>query len=731
MSRRTAFPVSGMTCASCVARVERTLRTVPGVEDAVVNLASGRASVRFDGSEDTLAAMERAVAEAGYALRTGGGDTAEEERKGLRRDLILSVSLAVPVMAVSMLATHPGDASWWPLPRTVTNLLLFLLTAPIIIFPGRRFFRGLGGALRHRTADMNTLVAVGTGAAFLVSTAAVFVPSMVSGEAHIYFDTSATIITLILLGRFLEAGAKRKSSEAIRELMDLQPPAARVRRGTMETEVPVADLDKGDLVIIRPGERIPVDGVVAAGASAVDESMVTGESLPADKRAGDPVIGGTVNRHGTLEVTVTAVGSASVLAGILRMVEEAQGSKAPVQRLVDRIASVFVPAVIGVAAVTGAVWLVAGAPLSTALMNAVAVLVVACPCALGLATPTAIMVGTGVGATVGILIRDAAALEGARRTDVLVLDKTGTLTEGRPTVTDVAPAPGWDAASLLRLAASAEDRSEHPLARAIVSRARESGVVVTPPEAFEAIAGFGVEAAAGGTTILAGKPSLLAERGIGADDLSGVIARMEQEGKTVVMVAADGRVAGVIGIADRLRPGATQAVAEVKALGIAVRMITGDSGPAARAIAREAGIEEVTAGVLPGGKAEAIRSLQAQGRAVAMAGDGINDAPALAQADVGIAMGSGTGAAIEAADVTLMRSDLSGLPLAFRLSRATVATIRQNLFWAFVYNVAGIPLAAVGVLNPMIAAAAMAGSSVSVVGNSLRLRRFRRERGAG
>jgi P-type Cu+ transporter len=723
------LPVEGMTCASCVARVEKTLRRVPGVSEAEVNLATEKVSVHFDGSAATLQAMERAVAAAGYTLRTTPPPGGTGERDGasiLRRDLILSGLLSLPVMIISMTTMGNTAPVWWAIPTATTNIILLTLTAPVLLFPGRRFFRGFLSALRHRTADMNTLVAVGTGAAFLSSAAATILPPAGDMPAHVYFDSSAAIITLILLGKYLEAGAKRRSSDAIRKLMHLQPATVRVRRGGEDREMPVQEVAPGDLVLVRPGERIAVDGVVVEGASAIDESMVTGESLPVDKSPASRVVAGTVNGHGSLEVRATAVGAATVLAGIIRLVEQAQGSRAPVQQLVDRIAAVFVPVVIGIAAVTFAGWLLAGADAAAAMMAAVAVLVIACPCALGLATPTAIMVAGGVGARLGVLIRDASALETSGRIDTMILDKTGTVTAGTPEVTDVVSLSSGGEDVLLRLAASVEDRSEHPLARAIVRRARKAGVAPAAITAFQAEPGYGVSAAVDGHTVVVGSPALLAGAGISLDAILAAVRRLEEEGKTVVLTAVDGSVAGAIGIADQVRPESAGVVTGLRALGIEVIMVTGDNERTAAAVARTAGIGNVVAGVLPAAKAEFVERLQAEGHVVAMAGDGINDAPALARADLGIAMGGGTGVAMEAADITLMQNDLRGILDTLQLSRRTLATIRQNLFWAFFYNVVGIPLAALGVLHPIIAAGAMAFSSVSVVGNSLRLRRFRR-----
>jgi Cu+-exporting ATPase len=577
---------------------------------------------------------------------------------------------------------------------------------------------------------MNTLVAVGTGAAFLYSTVAVLFPGLLGGHGgmtDVYFDTTATIITLILFGKVLEASAKRKASDAIRKLLGLQPTTARVVRNGEATDITLAEVVAGDTVIVRPGEKVPVDGIILRGNTTLDESMVTGESLPVERGEGDPVVGGTINRNGSVEFRATAVGDATLLARIAKMVEDAQGSKAPIQALADRIASVFVPAVIAIAAITFVLWsTVGGASFTHALVNTIAVLIIACPCALGLATPTAIMVAAGTGARMGILIKDAETLERLRDVQVMVFDKTGTVTMGAPSVTDVAPHPGFDASTLLRLVASVESRSEHPLGEAIVRHAAAGGVSLGTVEAFQSLAGLGVAGVVDGIPVVAGKLGLLREYAIPDGELSPAADRFAGQGKTTIAVAADGRPAGVIAIADTVKPGSADALRTLQSMGIAVVMLTGDNEHTARAIAALAGIQRVIAGVLPGAKAEAIRTMQSEGRRVAMIGDGINDAPALAQADVGIAMGTGTDVAMATAGITLMHGDLASVVHARSLSERTVGTIRQNLFWAFVYNVIGIPLAALGLLHPMIAAAAMAFSSVSVVSNSLRLRRFKR-----
>jgi Cu+-exporting ATPase len=736
-------PVEGMTCASCVRRVERALEGVAGVRRAAVNLAAGQATVDYEPGRVDPAAFQAAVEAAGYTMvlpvasAEGGGDdplsahweAERRHRRALRLEFLLSLTLTVPVVAVSMLGMWPAFQRLWPLTEAATRWLLLILTAPVLLVSGRRFFIGAWAAARQRTADMDTLVAVGTGAAFGYSALAVLAPGWLarSGEMpEVYFDTAASIVTLILLGRLLEAGARGRASAAIRGLMELRPATARVRRDGAEAEIPVAEVRVGDLVVVRPGERLPVDGTVTAGESAVDESMVTGESLPVDKGPGDAVVGGTVNAAGSFDFRATAVGGGTVLARIVRLVQEAQGSKAPVQRLADAIAAVFVPVVIGIAAVTFGGWLfLGGGGFTPAMIHGIAVLIVACPCALGLATPTALVVGVGVGAQRGVLIRNAESLERAHRIRTVVLDKTGTVTAGRPAVADVVPAPGMDSGRLLALAASAESRSEHPLGRAVVEAADEWGLRVEAPEEFRSATGSGVTAVVGGAAVVVGSARMMADWAVPVEALAGAAQRLAGEGKTPVFVALEGALAGLLAVADPVRETSAEAVAAMRRRGLEVVLLTGDTEATARAVAGRVGITEVHAGVRPEDKANRVKALQAERRAVAMVGDGINDAPALVQADWSVAMGGGTDIAMEAADVTLVRPDLRLVPQAMALSDATLRKIKQNLFWAFIYNTVGIPLAALGLLTPMFAAAAMACSSVSVVSNSLLLKRFK------
>jgi Cu+-exporting ATPase len=736
--KRLDLRVTGMSCASCAANVERALKRIAGVRAANVNLATSRATVTFDPRRVDAGRLVQAVRDAGYDVpdpaggpETRGGEAsrADEEFRTLKTSVIWGGALALAVFLGSM-------RHWFPwVPGVLQNsYVLWALATPVQFVLGRRFYKGAWSALRHRSADMNTLVAVGTTAAYLFSAVATAVPGLLRSaavEPQVYFDTSAVIIVLILFGRMLEARAKDRTSDAIRKLMNLCPRTARVLDAAGEREVPVEDVRVGDVLVVRPGEQIPVDGTVLEGRSSIDESMITGESLPVDKGPGDAVIGATLNKWGSFRFHAARVGEDTALAKIIRLVQEAQGTKAPIQRLADVIAGYFVPVVIGIAVLTFVVWSVFGPPpkLVFALLNFVAVLIIACPCALGLATPTAIMVGTGKGAERGILIKSGESLETVHRVDTVVFDKTGTLTTGRPETTDLIPA-AETSDRLLFFAASAEMGSEHPLGQAVVRGALARGIGVEHPGDFRALEGLGVEAVVKGARVIVGNRKLVEEAGI---DVSPLVARAESlagEGKTTAFVGVDGRLAGLIALADTLKPSARPAVEKLRGMGLAVIMLTGDNRRTAGAVAAAAGIDDVIPEVLPGDKAEVVRKLQAEGKRVAMVGDGINDAPALAQADVGMAIGTGADVAMASADITLMTGDLAAVVSAFELSRRTIRTIKQNLFWAFVYNVVGIPVAA-GVLypvfglllNPMIASAAMAMSSVSVVSNSLRLRR--------
>jgi P-type Cu+ transporter len=736
---RLEVPVKGMHCAGCVGKVERALQHVPGVEKAVANLATERATVWMDLARAGLPELREAVAAAGYrvpeesAATPEAGDRERAERAArdrlLRAKVMVGAALSVPVLLGSMHELFP----WAPVALRNPWLLL-ALTTPVQFWVGWEFHVAFLNELRHRSASMSTLVSIGTNAAYFFSLAVTVWPhAFMSAGAMPYYEASAVLMTFLVLGRWLEARARGGTSEAIRRLLDLQPRTARVLRDGAERDLSVAQVVVGDLVRARPGERLAVDGEVVEGASTVDESMLTGESLPVAKGPGDSVVGGSVNRTGTFTFRATRIGADTVLARIIRLVEEAQGSKAPIQRLADRVAAVFVPVILGIAAATFAVWWPFGPEPAFfhALTNAVGVLVIACPCAMGLATPTAIMVATGRGAGLGVLIRSAEALESLQRVEVVVLDKTGTLTVGKPVVTDVVPAPSVSADEVLALAAAAEQGSEHPLGEAIVGEAKARGLALPPVSGFEAVPGQGVVAHAADGPVILGNRCFLEARGVLVETLEPRARVLAGTGKSPIYVAFRGAVLGVIAVADVLKPGAREAVAALAARGLEVVMLTGDHRLTAEAIGREAGIASVLAEVLPERKAAEVKRLQEGGRIVAMVGDGINDAPALAQADVGIAMGSGTDVAIEAADLTLMRGDLRGVVTALELSRRTIRIVKENLVWAFGYNLVLVPVAA-GVLYPMagvllspvLAGAAMALSSVSVVLNSLRLRHF-------
>ncbi len=822
-SQHITLPITGMTCANCVATVERNLKKVDGVKSAVVNLSSERAAIEFDPGLVSLEPIMRRIERAGYGIATGEADLVikrlsdDNDARRLQRVLsevpgvieaqvsyaaekarvkyiptlatqtdlrqailkagfeaietgadfedaeasaraaeiahqkhllIVGLLFTIPLFVLSMsndlgLVPHEiGHGGWWP-------YLLFALATPVQFYVGWQYYVGAYKALRNRAANMDVLIAMGSSAAYFYS-----IPVMLGAlPGHVYFETAAVIITLIRLGKYLEARAKGRTSEAIKKLMGLQAKTARIIRAGQEMEVPTDQVVVGDIVLVRPGEKIPVDGVVVEGRSAVDESMLTGESLPVEKHPGDPVIGATMNKLGMLKFEATKVGRQTALAQIVRLVEEAQGSKAPIQALADRVSGVFVPIVIGIAFLTFLAWLIFGStpaaadlsPFTRALINMVAVLVIACPCALGLATPTAVMVGTGKGAEMGVLLKSGEALERAGRVSMVVFDKTGTITRGQPAVTDivvlenqapVAQAVSDDpahtqlappAAELLRLAASVEKGSEHPLGEALLAAATSYELVVGEPSGFKAEAGMGVTAVVDGRSVMVGNARMMQANNLPLGALGAEVARLQQAARTAILVAIDGEVQGVIAVADTLKPGSVEAIQSLHAMGIKVAMITGDNQQTANAIAAAVGIETVIAEVMPGEKAEQVKRLQAAGEVVAMVGDGINDAPALAQAEVGIAIGTGTDVAVATAPVVLMSGDLRGVTRAISLSRKTLKTIRNNLFWAFFYNVLLIPAAALGLLNPMLAAGAMAFSSVFVVTNSLRLRRIRIE----
>jgi Cu+-exporting ATPase len=745
-TKKSIFPVTGMTCASCVSHVEKALAGVPGVVSVNVNLASEKATVEYiDGTE--VNQLRKAVKDAGYEFGPEAGAiedvtvVAKRNIHALRNRVIFAMVLGFSILGLSFGPSFPGQP-----------YLLWALATPVQFWAGLQFYKGTWAALKQRRADMNTLIAVGSSAAYFYSMIAVLRPGLFAApgiEPTLYFNTAAVIIGLILLGRFFEARARGRTSEAIKKLIGMQPKTARVSRNGQELEISVDDVQVGDIVLVRPGERIPVDGVIQKGHSSVDESMITGESIPVEKRLGDQVIGATINKTGSFEFEATKVGKDTALAHIVRMVEEAQGSKAPIQRLADVVAGYFVPIVVGIAVATFFVWYFTGPSpaLTFGILNFVAVLVIACPCAMGLATPTAIMVGTGKGAESGILIRNAEALERSHKIKTILLDKTGTLTKGEPKVTDIITIPEFTQEKVIQLAASAERGSEHPLGEAIVRAATERNVQLLAVSNFNAIPGHGVEASVDGKKLFLGNLGLVKNKGLSLNGLEEEANRLWEQGKTVMFLGLDGQVVGVIAVADTLKPNTKEAVRALHSMGIEVGMITGDNKRTAEAIAREAGIDRVLAEVLPENKAREVKKLQQEDKVVAMVGDGINDAPALAQADVGIAIGTGTDVAMETGDITLISGDLSGIVTAISLSKRTMRTVKQNLFWAFAYNSALIPIAAgalffvfgevgvpsglhfilgdFGFLNPMLAAAAMAASSVTVVSNSLRLRRFK------
>ncbi len=732
----TTIPIKGMHCAGCVATIERALHKVAGVVEAHVNLATEQATVAYVPASVDVDALRQAIQSAGYEPLGGQVGSAPQqdakasELRALQRRFLVSLGLSLPVVVGSMGAMLPWIPPWLSHP-----VVLFGLATPVQFWVGWPFYQGLWSTLKHRTADMNTLIALGTSAAYLYSVAMTFMPHLFmvghGMQTHVYYETSVVIITLIILGRLLEARARGQTSAAIRALMGLRPKTARVLRNGVAEDVPVETVKTGELVLVRPGEQIPVDGRIVEGYSSIDESMLTGESLPVEKTAGDEGFGATLNKTGSFTLLATGVGSQTVLAQIIRLVQEAQGSKAPIQRLADYVASIFVPTVLGIALVTLVIWALFGpAPsLTFALVNCVAVLIIACPCSLGLATPTAIMVGTGKGAELGVLFKNAESLETAHKLQTIILDKTGTLTQGKPTVTDIITQPGFSETDILRLAAAAERGSEHPLGEAIVAAARARSLPLEESQDFQAMPGHGIRTTVGTQTVLVGNAQYMQAAQVALGPLQDTAETLASVGKTPVYVAVHGRGAGLIAVADTLKPYAKETVQALRGLGLEVLMITGDHQRTAAAIGHSLGIEHILAEVLPEEKARQVHKLQAEGKRVAMVGDGINDAPALAQADVGIAIGTGTDVAMEAADITLMSGDVRGIATAILLSRRTMRTIKQNLFWAFVYNIVGIPIAA-GVLypafgillNPMLAAVAMALSSVSVATNSLRLR---------
>lgn len=731
---KVEMSIGGMTCAACSASVEKALKRAKGVKDASVNLAANRATVHYDRTETNPSLLRQVVEKAGYAAEVVEAkrdmdrerEAREKEIRRLRHLVIASALLSAPLLVVmfSMVFSFPIP----PVFHVPTTQFLF--ATPVQFLIGWTFYKGAYKSLRNKSANMDVLVALGTSAAYLLSVYNTFARPATHGDMpHLYYESAAIIITLILLGKWLEAVAKGKTSEAIKKLFGLQAKTARVVRGDQEQDIPLDEVLAGDIVIVRPGEKVPVDGVITEGNSTVDESMLTGESIPVDKQPGDEVIGSTINKHGAFRFKATKVGADTALAQIIRVVEEAQGSKAPIQRLADTISGIFVPVVVAIAAVSFLGWYAATRNVELAIINMTAVLVIACPCALGLATPTSIMVGTGKGAENGVLFKGGEHLENAHKVTDIILDKTGTITKGKPEVTDVIGIASYEGREdeLLALTAAVEQPSEHPLGQAIVNSAREKSINLPAISGFKAIPGHGISAGIWDKQVLVGNRKLMQDQTVEFSQFHRVMEQLEEQGKTAMLVAVDKQPAGVVAVADTIKETSAEAIEELQKLGLSVYMITGDNWRTAKAIARQVGIAEqhVLAEVLPEHKASEVQKLREKGRKVAMVGDGINDAPALATADVGMAIGTGTDVAMEAADVTLMSGDLRSIATAIKLSRATMRNIKQNLFWAFFYNTAGIPVAAFGFLNPIIAGAAMAFSSVSVVTNALRLRRTR------
>lgn len=735
------LPIEGMTCASCITRVEKIIGKFDGVKNVSVNLATERVNFETVNNNVNIHEIAKAVHEYGYKLKTEKTvennivhnshthEVTDEHFLTLKNEFFLALILTVPVFLISMLMDYSFFHNIWPFSHDHTRKILLVLTTPVIFISGKRFFKIFWNNLKHFSAEMNSLVAIGTGAAYGYSAASTLFPELVvknNSEPHVYFETAAVIITLILMGKILEHNAKRKTTGAIKKLLELKPKHTTIVIDGIEKRIDIADLQTGNVVVIKPGEKIPADGIIISGNSSLDESMITGESIPVEKTINSKVVGGTLNKNGTFNFRVTQMGDNSVLGQIIKLVEQAQATKPPIQKLVDKIAGIFVPIVILIAVITFASWIIFSSEHSfnNALINFVAVLIIACPCALGLATPTAIMVGTGLGASNGILIRNGESIELAHKISTIVFDKTGTITEGKPTVSEIHPLD-IEEKELLKFAASLESKSEHPLASAIVEKAKSENLVLVEPETFQNYSGSGIIGLVEGKNVVIGNMNFMKEFSIKTEDAKTNYEKLSGKGKTVICIAIENELKGLIAIADKLKSNSKEAVYKLNQMGIKTVMLTGDNTNTAESIAKSVGIKDFQAEVMPGNKANIIKQYQREGKTVAMVGDGINDAPALAQADVGIAMGTGTDVAMESAQITLVKGDLNGVVKAINLSNNTLKTIKQNLFWAFVYNTVLIPLAAFGLLNPMIAALAMSLSSVSVVTNSLRLKRVK------
>lgn len=732
-----SFPVEGMTCASCVTRVEKALNKQEGVADVAVNLATEKVTLRFDPDKISPEKLAAVVEDAGYILHlpapentaattTNTDDSVQQKQlEKLTREFTVAAAVSFPVMALSMAMMYEPFAQAFPVSIEKLNIIFLVLSTYILTVPGKKFFSLALNSAKHFTADMNTLVAVGTGAAYIYSAIAVIFPEWLGlhHAEHLYFDTTVVIITLILMGKLLEARAKKKTGDAIKKLMNLQPETALVIRNNKEVSLPLSEVRVADMIIVKPGGKIPVDGVIESGSSSADESMLTGESLPVEKNPGDKVFAGTINHSGSFTFKATGIGSETVIARIIKLVENAQGSKAPIQALADKIASVFVPIVLVIAAITFVVWYIQpGVLFTSALVNTIAVLIIACPCAMGLATPTAIMAGTGRGATLGILIKNAVSLEQFHKVATIVFDKTGTITKGTPEVVHLHVTPEMNADEVILFAASLENKSEHPLSKAVLEYAKLKNIHPQTPDEFNARTGEGIEGKVKGKAIRIGKKSFVLSDPTSTAAVFNGYEEFEKKGNSVIYISIDNLPAGYFVLADTIKEGIPSAMKELAADGIKTILLTGDSKATAAHIAQQAGITDYFAEVSPSDKADKIIELQKAGEIVAMVGDGINDAPALAQADISIALGTGTDVAMETADITLMSGDISGVRRALRLSHKTIGTIKQNLFWAYIYNSIGIPLAAFGLLNPVFAALAMAMSSVSVITNSLRLK---------